>query len=173
MPVMNNWDAPITRAYIFVIIASIYTLSGRVENYKYILLVTTLIIFYISPHQSLYDVGLHLSLLAVTSLVYFEGYFYKLFSIKLKLGEAVSKYISVTVAAQILTTPYIIFVFGNYNVLSIISNLCVGVILPILTIAGLIETLLLSLNLIIIEKVFYIFTESLTSYIIYITSIFK
>ena len=173
LPVMNNWDAPIMRAYVFVIIASIYTLSGRVENYKYILLVTTLIIFYISPHQSLYDVGLHLSLLAVTSLVYFEGYFYKLFNNKLKLGEASSKYISVTVAAQILTTPYIIFVFGNYNVLSIISNLCVGVILPILTIAGLIETLLLSLNLIIIEKVFYIFTESLTSYIIYITSIFK
>ncbi len=173
LPVMNNWDAPIMRAYIFVIIGSIYTLSGRVENYKYILFTTTLVIFYISPHASLYDVGLHLSLLAVTSLIYFENYFFKLFNNKLKLGENLSKYISVTIAAQILTTPYILFVFGKYNILSIFSNLFVGISLPILTIAGLIETFLLASNIIFIEKIFYIITESLANYIIYISYIFK
>ena len=169
LPIMNDFDAPITRAYIFIFIASLYTLSGRAENYKYIFFVTLLIIILYSPHRAMWDVGLHLSSLAVGSLIFFEHHVRLLLVkiyitvsslIKIKLSKKkgsnidnvkfhklieehiITKYFSSTIAAQILVAPYIMYVFGTWHLSSIMSNIFVGFILPPITILALIENII-------------------------------
>ena len=183
LPIITSFDAPIIRAYIFIIILSIYNLMGRVENYKQTLLITSLLILYHSPHSAIYDVGLHLSILAVAGIIYTKKYITNFLKKYLKyIPEKVIEYLSVTLAAQTLVTPYIIYVFGVWHPVSILANIMVVFTLPIITIFGLTENILMMINsnlnlyvfqnlLSIIIKILSVITEFLTDYIIYVTTI--
>ena len=87
-----------------------------------------------------------------------------------------------TLSAQTLVTPYIIYVFGVWHPISILANIMVVFTLPIVTIFGLAENILMMINnnlnlyvlhyiLSIIIKILSVITEFLTDYIIYVTII--
>ena len=172
LPVMTSFGAPIVRAYIFIIIFSIYNLMGRVENYKRILLITILSITFYYPHTAINDIGLHLSTLAVAGLIYTEKYIFNFLQKYLKrIPETLIRYLSVTLAAQTFVTPYIIYVFGIWHPISIIANLLVGFTLPIITITGIAENTFTLLNMTFMTKIISFITEGLTKYIIYVTTI--
>ncbi len=190
LPIMTSFGAPIIRAYIFIIILSIYNMMGRVENYKRILMLTILIITFYAPHSAINDIGLHLSALAVSGLIYTEKFIFNFLQKYLKkIPEAIIKYLSVTLAAQTFVTPYIIYVFGMWHPVSIIANLLVGFTLPIITVMSITESTFLffyntiinltflSMNivlqniLLIFIKIISFVTECMTSYIIYVTTI--
>ena len=126
---------------------------GRVENYKQTLLITSLLILYYSPHSAIYDVGLHLSILAVAGIVYTNKYITNFLEKHLKLiyylkymPEKIIEYLSVTLSAQTLVTPYIIYVFGVWHPISILANIMVVFTLPLVTIFGLAENIIMMIN---------------------------
>ena len=158
LPVINDYDSPIVRAYIFIFISSVYALVGRVENYRHIFWLTLFFITIHSPHRALWDVGLHLSVLAVGSLIYFEKY--------IKSKNTFMKYIYVALCAQLFTAPYISYMFGVWSPLSIIANLSVGFILPVISILGILENIIYTFHIDLLSQSISILTDMMMRYII-------
>lgn len=71
----------------------------------------------------LWDVGFQLSYIAVLSIVMFSTPVYNLLFISSKWIDLVWKMVSVTISAQILTTPITIYYFHQFPASFIISNL--------------------------------------------------
>lgn len=91
----------------------------------------------------LWDIGFQLSYAAVLSIVIFQKPIYDLIFISNKLLDAIWKLISVTLAAQILTTPISIFHFHQFPTWFILSNL-IAVPLSSLVLIGLIIVCVMS-----------------------------
>lgn len=184
LPLANNWEAPITRAYIFIIITVLYTIVGRVENYKYIFWATLFIIICYSPHAAMNDIGLHLSMLAILSLLYTElrirliikrctEYLLRKHSVPIDRENWLLRYCSTIVSAQLLILPYTMIVFDNYNLWSFISNFFVVFLLPIITIMALIENLVITIGLETIASIIALPLDMLINYIINIAEKFS
>lgn len=79
------------------------------------------------------DVGFQLSFLAALGIIYFYPIFEKKFRAK---GSKIKELICLTLAAQILCFPILIFNFGRVSVFAPFSNILVVPLLPILLISG-------------------------------------
>ncbi|MFT4093158.1 MAG: ComEC/Rec2 family competence protein [Niabella sp.] len=89
----------------------------------------------------LWDVGFQLSYAAILSIVVFYKPIYNLVFIKNKLLDHIWQLAAVSIAAQILTTPFSMYYFHQFPVYFLLSNL---VVVPVSTVV-LIGTLLLVL----------------------------
>ena len=87
----------------------------------------------------LWDVGFQLSYMAVLSIVVFYKPIYHLFFIKNKILDQVWQLASVSIAAQILTTPVAMYYFHQFPVYFLLNNM---VVVPVSTVV-LMGTLLL------------------------------
>lgn len=70
----------------------------------------------------LWDIGFQLSYGALLSIVIFQKTIYNLLVFKNKIADAIWKLNSVTIAAQILTTPICIYYFNQFPNLFLITN---------------------------------------------------
>ncbi len=75
--------------------------------------------------MDLFSIGFQLSYLALTSLVYFQPYIYKLLYVPNKLLNYFWQLISVSVAAQIATLPLTLYVFHQFPNYFMVSNIWV------------------------------------------------
>ncbi len=113
---------------------------GRIVIKRNILILTLLIFVVISP-KLLKDIGVQLSFLAMTGILYlspiverslkFEKYSQEtnfVFEFKRFLIKALSEIIG----AQILVLPLVVYYFGNFNILSFLANLLIFPVLLIL-----------------------------------------
>lgn len=166
----------LVRAFIFICIHSIYTLSYKKTCKTTLVLNTLIIIAFIMP-QKLLSIGNVLSFGAVTGILYFYKTLHIQLLIRSKLLQFAWAQFCLSVTASLFTTPIVIFIFGGYPALSLIYNIILvpitGFILPFLylTMGVFIfiqESAIHSIPFSLIESAFYIILQTLPEKPIYI-----
>lgn len=115
--------------------------SNRVISIFNSLFASAFFLLLINP-LNLIDIGFQLSYLAVGGIVILYPCIYHLWEIQNKTGNLLWSLTSVTLAAQISTTPISLYYFHQFPNLFLVSNLIVVPLSSIVIYAGLILTLL-------------------------------
>lgn len=138
---------------------------GRKTNIFNTLAASAFLLLCINPF-SLWDVGFRLSYAAVLSIVIFMQPLYQLFSIKNKWADALWKLNAVTLSAQILTVPVVIFHFHQFPNLFLVANL---VAVPLSGFILFAELILMAVSII---PPLAFFTGKITGYMIFTLNYF-
>lgn len=134
---LAGFEPSILRAMLMAIIALSAGLVGRQNFSLFSLVVTAYVMLFMRP-ENLTDIGFQLSFMATLGIfvikpmgdrVLFRNY------PKLK-DHILFADITTTLAAQLTTLPILLTNFGQYNLLSVLTNLCVLWTIPPLMIVG-------------------------------------
>lgn len=163
---MTGSSSTAVRAGIMAILVLVAKISYRPYQAVRILLIALLGMVVYNPTFLVYDISFQLSFLATASLIFIEPVLRKYFLwVKPKWLQSV---VMSTSAAQIGTLPYILFVMGNFSLISLPVNVLILPLIPIL--------MLLGVLFIGIQSVFPFLSfplafaiEKITSYITFIT----
>ena len=130
------WDTPpVIRAAIMGIIWYFVMISGRWGSSLSVILLTCLIMTWLSPLSINYDVSFHLSFLAVFGILYTQWFFKKMFWF-LPEFFAIREAFVLTLAAFTFTLPIMIFNFGQISFLAPIANVLVTWTIPLAMLFG-------------------------------------
>ncbi len=131
---------------IFLILAnSFYQENDSLTNLSAIALILLL-----SNANVIYDTGFVMSFTATLGIVCIFPWLRKLFAPS--IPASIADCISITVAAQIGTLPFMILSFGQFSFMAIISNLIICVVLPLIFLFGITALILPAQPLIYIGK---------------------
>ncbi|NMB48062.1 ComEC family competence protein [Candidatus Kuenenbacteria bacterium] len=132
-----GWQASAVRAGIMGFIVLLAEKTGRLSKATRILLLAAVIILMINPQALLGDVGFQLSFLAVLGIMYFDAPLQK-FLTKLRVPEflEIKSSLKMTLAAQILVLPILVYYFGNLSLVAPVANILIVPLLPFVTILG-------------------------------------
>jgi competence protein ComEC len=166
---MTGWSPSIMRAAIVTGFSLIAWYYGRTFKPLLLILLGAVITAYISPLYVWGDAGWYLSFLAFTGVLIFAPLvMHKIY--KAKKPKFLTAILIETLAAQLLTMPYIALLFGKVSLIAPIANLFVvplipfimllvfivgviGVVAPILALwIAIVPRALLSLNIWTVEK---------------------
>ena len=126
----------VVRATFMFSMMLIFKVMGEKYRIKHALFFSTTILLLCNPN-TLFDVGFQLSYLAVAGIVYFYSLVYKrILTFKSRPLRWLLSSVAVTVSAQILTLPIVIYQFNQLPIYFIISNLFVTSFAPILFLGG-------------------------------------
>ncbi|MEX2145102.1 MAG: ComEC/Rec2 family competence protein [Candidatus Spechtbacterales bacterium] len=162
--IMIGAPASAVRAGIMVGILFVAQFIGRPNSSWRALLAAAAVMVLLNPYIARYDVGFQLSFLAVAGILLFseriEIFFKKLqkYSVEITTGRKITKdravagyiaegkfgfisVIAMTLSAQALTFPIIFYNFGNFSLVSPITNLLVVPLLPFVLIAGFVSVI--------------------------------
>ncbi|MFM6975248.1 MAG: ComEC/Rec2 family competence protein [Sphingobacteriaceae bacterium] len=85
----------------------------------------------------LFDIGFQLSYLAVLGLVFLHPHLYSLCYVKWKIFDAVWSYSSLSIAAQFITFPLSLYIFHQFPLYFLLSNLLIVIPITLMMYAGL------------------------------------
>ena len=126
----------VVRATFMFSMMLIFKVMGEKYRIKHALFFSATILLLCNPN-TLFDVGFQLSYLAVIGIVYFYSLVYKrILTFKSRPLRWVLSSVAVTISAQILTLPIVIYQFNQLPIYFIISNLFVTAFAPILFLGG-------------------------------------
>ncbi len=129
--VLVGGSASAVRAGIMGVVALLGRTLGRGNNAAALIISASIIMTLHNEMVLLYDVGFHLSVLATIGLIYFSPIIEKF--LRWVPGIfGLREIISTSVSAIIFTAPLISFVFGKVTVVSLITNVLVLPVIPIL-----------------------------------------
>lgn len=158
------------RASLMVIMVLLGPILRRQTMSVYSLILAADIFVLVNPNLLVYDIGFQLSFLAVLGLLWYVKFFNKILIFipqKFKLREV----LSVTLAAQVLTWPLIVYYFKIFSVIAPLANFLVLPLLPailllslLLALVGFVPILasIISWPLFICFKIIIIITEYLS-----------
>lgn len=167
--IIVNMSPSVVRAGISTIIMIISTLIYRKQD-TYTTISIALLLTLISNPFSLFNIGLQLSYLATLSIIIFSSKFPQINNKKKKIKTYVLESVALTVSANILILPLLIYNFNKIPLNSVLSNLLAGPILGICIILGLF-TLIISIMIFPISKIFAFFLNLLFQLLIKIAEI--
>jgi competence protein ComEC len=98
-------------------------LNGKIINYTNILLVILLGFLILNPLVVLYDIGFHLSFLSIVALVYITPIFNQYFKSNNQYIKNILVVFNASSAVTILLIPYLVYIFKEFNVMSLIFNI--------------------------------------------------
>jgi len=143
--------------------------SGRLNKSFNALLLVASIILLINPQLLLADIGFQLSFLAVMGIIFLGDHINNFLTyIKIPESFAVKTSLMMTLSAQILVLPLIIYYFGNLSLIAPLANVLVLPILPLIMILGFLQSLLGFIFLPLAKLIGYL-TQELISWIILIS----
>ncbi len=119
---LTGGSASVIRSAIMLTIILISTFLKKSSNGLNTLLASAFILFVENP-CIVYDLGFQLSYAAVLSILIFDPMIKKLLYVKNFILKKGWEMISITLAAQILTTPMSIFYFHQFPILFLFTNL--------------------------------------------------
>jgi competence protein ComEC len=125
---LTGGSASVVRAAVMGVLALSVKTLGRKIGVLQLILMSTFLIVIMDPTILNFDLSFQLSLVATMSLVFFAD-FWEL-AVSKPWQVWVWEGISLTVAAQVLTLPLIFFGFGKISLISPISNLLIGPMIP-------------------------------------------
>ena len=131
----------VVRASIMGILGLLALNYGRQSNIHLTILWTAFFMVLWNPKILWWDVGFQLSFAAVLGLIYVAPLFEK-YGNKLPEAFGIREAILMTLSAQVMALPIIIFNFGRLSLISPISNLLVAFALPPAMLFGFIAVLL-------------------------------
>ncbi len=116
---------------------------GRLNKSINVLLLAACVLLLINPQLLLGDIGFQLSFLAVAGIIYL-GELINHWLSKIKVPEffEIRSSLMMTLSAQFMVLPLIIYYFGNLSLVAPLANLLVLPLLPLVIILGLILGLL-------------------------------
>jgi len=133
------WDtAPVVRASIMGLVWYYILMSGRKWHILSIILLTLVIMVFLSPLSLNYDVSLHLSFFAVLWIVYTQKFFEKVFHFLPNILEIKTAF-TLTLSALSFTLPIMMINFGQVSILAPFSNIAVTWTIPIAMLLGFIS----------------------------------
>ncbi|MFH1225916.1 MAG: ComEC/Rec2 family competence protein [bacterium] len=133
--------ASAVRAGIMGILLLLAQQTGRLGQPLNILVFTAGVMLAINPLLLKSDVGWQLSFLAVLGILYFKPFLEKIKSEK-RDNWQIRESLEMTLAAQFITLPLLVFNFGQWSLIAPLANLLILPVLPLLTMAGLLAPLL-------------------------------
>ena len=135
--IMIGFRASSIRAGIMGLTALVALQTGRLNKSINILLLAAGILLLINPKLLLDDVGFQLSFLAVAGIIYLGKYVNKFLS-KLRVPEwlEIRSSLQMTLSAQIMVLPLIVYYFGNLSLIAPVANVLVLPALPFIMIIG-------------------------------------
>lgn len=120
---ITGLPASVLRAAWMFTLLGIAELSGRQQHSRNTLLASALIMLIVSPFQ-LFDIGFQLSYLAVGSLMLFQAPIARQFNTpKIPPLKPITQLIAGTLAAQILTTPWLLYQFQQIPLWVLFTNI--------------------------------------------------
>ena len=128
---LTGMQVPILRAAIMFSLASLASLSGRVKEGWWVLLITAALMLLVNP-KWVTDLSFQLSFLATFGVVVVSPILLAYFKILPIIGND----LAVTLAAQLMVTPIIIANFHQLSLVGVITNLFVGWTVPFIMILG-------------------------------------
>lgn len=135
---LTGGSASIVRAAIMATAFLVASYYGRPLSIFTCISLTAAITLLVNPAAAIEDIGWQLSFLSLTGIVILTPIIQKVLPKKTKL---LSELMAVTLAAQIATIPYILYLFGNYSLLALLANFIVMPIIPILMLVGFVAAL--------------------------------
>lgn len=130
---LTGGSASILRAAIMASLFLIASYYGRAMSIFACISLTALITLLINPMALTEDVGWQLSFLSLTGIVVIAPALEKLLP---KKPKTFFEIVSITLAAQIATVPYLLYLFGSYSAVAFIANTLIMPIIPILMLIG-------------------------------------
>ena len=126
----------VVRATFMFSMMLLFRVLGEKYRVKSALCLSATILIIINPNV-LFNVGFQLSYLAVAGIVYFYPLLHKRIStLKYRPLRWIFSSIAVTISAQILTMPIVIYNFNQFPIYFILSNLFVTAFAPLLFLGG-------------------------------------
>lgn len=123
-------EASVIRATLMSFVALLALLVGRAYVARQALLISLFVIIFYAPEHLISDVSLHLSFLATAGIIYLSD------SIKQMLVRIPSityqEIITTTVAAYLATLPYVMYTFGTISLYSLLANVLVLPLVPLI-----------------------------------------
>lgn len=137
---LTDFEAPILRAYLMYLMVVSGKFLGRGTQASRSLYFAVLILIFIDP-WIVWDVGFQLSVAATYGLVALQPLFDRWMRLYLsvRLLWLSKTELSTTLAAFLITTPIIFWHFGRVSIMSILANMLIGPLVPILTTLGFLE----------------------------------
>lgn len=123
--ILTGMNPPIVRAGIMISFFILSLLINRQQMALNTLLASALFILVISP-KSLFDIGFQLSYLAVIGMLLWFPLLKSLYLPSWKWGRIVVEYCYISIAAQGLTLPVILYYFGQFPTYFIPANLFIA-----------------------------------------------
>lgn len=132
--IITGASASVVRAAVMGLLVLFVKTVGRRAKPLKIILMSVFLIVLCDPRLLNFDLSFQLSMMATLSLIWFSSWLEMDFrqGWKSMLWEG----ISTTLAAQIITLPLIFYHFGRISVISPVSNLIVGPLIPLMMILG-------------------------------------
>jgi competence protein ComEC len=127
------------RAAMMFTLINLAWILNREQNSVHQLLIGAFLMLLIEPNW-LFNIGFQLSFLAVLSIICFYAPIKKSISIKYRLLQWIWDAIAMSLAAEILVAPLVLYYFHNFPMLFIISNLLAAICMSIVLFAGILLT---------------------------------
>ena len=122
-------EASVVRAVVMCMLMELGRLSGFKSFSMNTLAITAFFMLLYRPFY-LFDVGFQLSFVAVASILFLYPLIFHTFPIKNRVGRWVWGMLSVSVAAQLGTSPLVMYYFSSFSVYFLLTNLLAAVLVP-------------------------------------------
>lgn len=123
----TGFSSSVVRAAWMGIIVVIALRSGRKTNGLLVLLMSAFVMVFINPRMLVWDLSFELSFTATLGLILVMPLFEKFFQ---KIPFGIGENLAVTFAAQVFTTPIILYYFGRFSLISPLSNILFLPLIP-------------------------------------------
>jgi len=111
--------------------------EGRLNSSMNAILLAACLLLIINPKLLINDIGFQLSFLAVSGIIYLGDYFDKfLEKIKIPKKFEIRSTLTMTLSAQIMVLPLVVYYFGNLSFIAPLANILVLPLLPFIMIIG-------------------------------------
>ena len=124
--------ASVFRAYLMIMVGIIGKKLYRNDNGVATICLSAIFIIFLRPYY-IVDIGFALSFLAILGIVMFSK---KIMRMMYMLPKYLNKSVSVAVAAQVFTVPYMIIVFKEINICFLIGNIFLIPLISIIIVLG-------------------------------------
>lgn len=135
--VMTGSQSSVVRAGIMGAMMLLAHKVGRQSSAATAIVITGATMILINPLILRFDVGFQLSFAAFLGIVYLAPVLSDVLPIK---KEVVKEMVSMTLGAQIMAYPILVYYFGNFSLVSLIANMIVLPFIPFIMLIGFIGT---------------------------------
>lgn len=187
-----GFGSSVVRAGFMATVLLLSYLSGRGYTAKQTLFLVSLVMIILNPRISAYDISFHLSFLATFGILFVFPFLKS--SLKINLNKIADKYLEkkldknknnflrkifsslyeiflVTLSIQIVTLPYLGFIFGYISIFGIFANILVLPVLPLIMLLGFL-TFLFSFSFF-ISSLFGFLLSIFSNYVFFVAKIFS
>lgn len=138
--IMAGLSASVVRASLMGVMLCLARVVQRPYAQGMALVLAGFVMVFAKPLVLFYDVGFQLSFMATIGLITLTPVFEKIFRSRAYLGF-LREYLFTSLSAMVSTLPLIFYVFGEFNLMSVVANLMILPLVPLVMLVGFLSVL--------------------------------